>query len=76
MSNSHTSYQISPYDQLTISTEQLRSILALLTENGSSINDGFKLPHRFIINSLELAEQIANEIQMLIPQALSTRQGE
>ncbi|THA16818.1 hypothetical protein [Rodentibacter pneumotropicus] len=76
MSNSHTSYQTSPYDQLTISAEQLRAILALLADNGSSINDGFKLPHRFIINSLDLAEQIATEIQDLIPQAFSTRQGE
>ncbi|OOF59331.1 hypothetical protein [Rodentibacter myodis] len=76
MSNSHTSSQISPYDKLTISAEQLRAILALLTENGCSINDGFNLPHRFIINSLELAEEIADEIQSLIPQALSTRQGE
>lgn len=66
-----TQIQISPYDRLTITMEQLRALLALLQEQGCDLKTGFNLPHKFIINTIELAESLAEEVQILIPQALN-----
>ncbi|AGI35706.1 hypothetical protein D648_17020 [Mannheimia haemolytica USDA-ARS-USMARC-185] len=60
---------IDPYDRLTIATQQLRALLALLQDQGCDLNTGFNLPHKFIINTIELAESLAEEVEALIPQA-------
>ncbi|MGF7433114.1 hypothetical protein [Pasteurella bettyae] len=63
-----TIHTIDPYDRLTTATQQLRALLALLQEQGCDLKVGFNLPHKFIINTIELAESLAEEVEALIPQ--------